>query len=538
MTPGATGFGVALDVEFLKNRFGQRALASRFERPRRPVAVCCGRTRCYGSPHMPLRSFPSALSGRNSSPVRGASRGDGSTIRAGPQRRRARSARAALSGRDLDFDASSRTPACRSPEGPAREFDPRNATLEAEYYKEIDLEKWARVKPLLWFWQMFDHSPVGRNVRLGTQMRAMLAARVFRKCGKGVRIFHGVEFSFGYNLTVGDGVTIHRNVLIDDRGEVVIGDDASISDYANIYSHAHAVEDIHDIALHKTVIGDRARVTYHSVVLSGVGVEKDAIVGLDGRRLQAGPGRHDRRRDPRQADRAEERQRIAAPQERGSLPCPPWSSSPSTSTGPCWTLSGLASRMGPIVGPRSEDLLGRWRKGQLERSWRLNHERRYEPWDRVTAAALEETAPKLAAPDRSRLCELWLTMPAFPDAATALGAIHREKVRTAILSNGTRSMIEHALEAAGLSVDAILSADDVRAYKTDPRVYALLDNEAGRGRTLFASANGWDADGAKRDGRIVAWIDRGSEAPATPPTYRVTRLSEVADIVRRRPTRA
>ena len=50
-------------------------------------------------------------------------------------------------------------------------FDPRNATLEAEYYKEIDLEKWARVKPLLWFWQMFDHSPVGRNVRLGTQVR-------------------------------------------------------------------------------------------------------------------------------------------------------------------------------------------------------------------------------------------------------------------------------------------------------------------------------------------------------------------------------
>ena len=161
-------------------------------------------------------------------------------------------------------------------------FDPRNATLEAEYYREIDLEKWAKVKPLLWFWQMFDHSPVGRNVRLGTEMRSMLAQRVFRKCGKGVRIFHEVEFSFGYNLTVGDGVTIHRNVLIDDRGEVVIGEDASISDYANIYSHAHAVEDIHDVSLHRTVIGDRARVTYHSVVLSGVTVEKDAIVGSMG----------------------------------------------------------------------------------------------------------------------------------------------------------------------------------------------------------------------------------------------------------------
>jgi acetyltransferase-like isoleucine patch superfamily enzyme len=161
-------------------------------------------------------------------------------------------------------------------------LDPRNATLEAEYYREIDLARWAKVKPLLWFWQMFDHSPVGRNVRLGTQMRAMLAQRVFKRCGKGIRIFHGVEFSFGYNLSVGDDVTIHRNVLIDDRGEVILGNDVSISDYANIYSHAHAVEDIHDVSLGKTIIGDRARVTYHATVLSGVTIGPDSIVGSIG----------------------------------------------------------------------------------------------------------------------------------------------------------------------------------------------------------------------------------------------------------------
>jgi acetyltransferase-like isoleucine patch superfamily enzyme len=186
-------------------------------------------------------------------------------------------------GRLIDYDAM-----IEDPDVPlatktlVATFDPRNATLEAEYYREIDLARWAPVKPLLWFWQMFDHSPVGRNVRLGTQMRYMLAQRVFRKCGRNVRIFHEVEVSFGYNLTVGDGVTIHRNVLIDDRGEVVIGNDASISDYANIYSHAHAVEDIHDVSLAKTEIGDRARVTYHSVVLSGVKIGKDAILGSMG----------------------------------------------------------------------------------------------------------------------------------------------------------------------------------------------------------------------------------------------------------------
>ncbi len=186
-------------------------------------------------------------------------------------------------GRSVDHDA-----ALADPDLPLAtktliaSFDPRNATLEAEYYREIDLAKWARVKPLLWFWQMFDHSPVGRNVRLGTRMRFMLAQRVFKKCGERVRIFHDVEFSFGYNLTVGDGVTIHRNVLIDDRGEVVIGEDASISDYANIYSHSHAIEDLHDVSLARTEIGARARITYHSVILSGVKVANDAIVGSMG----------------------------------------------------------------------------------------------------------------------------------------------------------------------------------------------------------------------------------------------------------------
>ena len=168
-------------------------------------------------------------------------------------------------------------------------LDPRNATLEAEYYKELDSVKWVRIKPLLWFWQMFDHSPVGRNVRLGTQVRAMLAQRVFKSCGQRVRIFHGVEFSFGYNLTVGDDVTIHRNVLIDDRGEIVLGNEVSISDYANIYSHAHAVDDIHDISLGRTVIGDRSRVTYHATVLSGVVIGPDSIVGSMGVASKAVP---------------------------------------------------------------------------------------------------------------------------------------------------------------------------------------------------------------------------------------------------------
>lgn len=158
-------------------------------------------------------------------------------------------------------------------------FDPRNATLEPEYYGDVDAAKYAERKPLLWFWMMFDRSPAGLNHWLGFRVRYMLARHVFKYVGKNVKIFHGVEVSFGYNLTVEDNCTIHKYVLLDDRGEIVIHEGSSVSDYANIYSHAHDLNDGMIVDNEKTEIGPRARVTYHATVMSGVKVGEHGMVG-------------------------------------------------------------------------------------------------------------------------------------------------------------------------------------------------------------------------------------------------------------------
>jgi 2-haloacid dehalogenase len=193
-------------------------------------------------------------------------------------------------------------------------------------------------------------------------------------------------------------------------------------------------------------------------------------------------------------------------------------------------VSGLASRIEAAAGSEAAALLPSWRAAQLERSWRIASGAPYESWDAVTLRALEDVAPAMRAEMRQRLAALWATVPAYPDARAALEALGSQRVRRVVLSNGTRGMIRSALDAAGLDVDAVLSADDVRTYKTDPRVYALLDALADPSRTLFVSSNGWDADGAGRTGRIVAWIDRGGAPPAAPPRYRVTSLSDVAGL--------
>ena len=195
-------------------------------------------------------------------------------------------------------------------------------------------------------------------------------------------------------------------------------------------------------------------------------------------------------------------------------------------------VSGLVARIEEVAGPEAASLLPRWRQAQLERSWRIVRGSAYEPWDAVTLAALEEVAPEMPRATRERLAGLWAAVPAFPDAGGTLDALKASGVSRVVLSNGTRAMIRSALDAADLRVDRVLSADDVGVYKTDPRVYALLDALADRDRTLFASSNGWDADGARRTGRLVAWIDRGGEPPKTEPTYRVTALSEIASLAR------
>jgi acetyltransferase-like isoleucine patch superfamily enzyme len=161
-------------------------------------------------------------------------------------------------------------------------FDPRNATLEPEYYGDADAAKYAERKPLIWFWMMYDRSPVGLNHWLGFRMRAMLARHVFKHCGNNVKIFHGVEITFGYNLTVEDNCTIHKYVLLDDRGELIVHTGSSISDYANVYTHAHDLNDGMIISNHKTELGPRARVTYHATVLSGVRVAEHGLVGSMG----------------------------------------------------------------------------------------------------------------------------------------------------------------------------------------------------------------------------------------------------------------
>jgi acetyltransferase-like isoleucine patch superfamily enzyme len=161
-------------------------------------------------------------------------------------------------------------------------LDPHNITLEPEYYADVDPARYARVKPLHWLWQSFDRSAMGGgNVHLGVQFRRILAPHLFARVGRNFKCFQFVEFSYGYNLELGDDCVIHRYVLLDDRGGITLGNRVSVSDFANIYSHTHSIVDQKDVTNLRTVLEDDVRITYHATVLAGVRVGRNGMVGAN-----------------------------------------------------------------------------------------------------------------------------------------------------------------------------------------------------------------------------------------------------------------
>ena len=160
-------------------------------------------------------------------------------------------------------------------------LDPRNITLEPEYYADVDP---GAVRPgeaaALALVQLRPHA--ARRRRTSTSASASAGCwrpHLFARCGRNFKCFQFTEFSYGYNLEVGDDVVVHRHVLLDDRGGITLGDRVSISDYANIYSHTHSIVDQKDVTNARTVLEDDVRITYHATVLAGVRVGRNGMVG-------------------------------------------------------------------------------------------------------------------------------------------------------------------------------------------------------------------------------------------------------------------
>ena len=190
-----------------------------------------------------------------------------------------------------------------------------------------------------------------------------------------------------------------------------------------------------------------------------------------------------------------------------------------------YAIGALAEKFYPGQGAALSVL---WRDKQIEYTRLISlsdpnpeGSRHYQSFWDLTRASLRYALARLGLvhthADEDALMAQYAQLTAFPENLGVLQALRQRGVATAILSNGSPEMLQSAVHSAGMSdlLDAVLSVDSVRQFKTTPTSYQIVTDHFGfaPAEVLFVSSNAWDALGATWFGFTTLWVNRQGLPP-------------------------
>ena len=194
-----------------------------------------------------------------------------------------------------------------------------------------------------------------------------------------------------------------------------------------------------------------------------------------------------------------------------------------------------------VLGDRIGSLTAMWRDKQLQYTWLRALQGRHADFWQVTGDALDFALETLGIDEPqlwARLMGLYRTLDVFPEVPAMLKRLKASGLKTAILSNGSPSMLEEAVKEAGIGdlLDAVLSVELVGVYKPHPKVYQLVVDRLAipAGAISFQSSNAWDAYAASAFGMRVVWCNRYGQRPERlpgKPDREITSLAELPAMV-------
>jgi 2-haloacid dehalogenase len=160
-----------------------------------------------------------------------------------------------------------------------------------------------------------------------------------------------------------------------------------------------------------------------------------------------------------------------------------------------------------------------WRLKQLQYSWRRAvtgaHTSFWEVTQNGLDWAMEASDLQEDTALRERLLQLYWELEAYGEVPDMLAALKGAGLNTAILSNGSKDMLDGAVKSAGIAgvLDDVLSVDDVGIFKPAHVVYDLVGKrfDCAPSEVLFVSSNGWDAAAAAGYGFTTAWVNRAGD---------------------------
>lgn len=184
---------------------------------------------------------------------------------------------------------------------------------------------------------------------------------------------------------------------------------------------------------------------------------------------------------------------------------------------------GIRASIVDAVGPGhdSDALLGVWR-GHVEREQRriARGEREYvdtATLDHEAAVRVGEAAGIEDPAVIQRLATASQRLPPWDDAVEGVAGL-ANRFSVFGLSNASPETLRGLSTHTGLSWHRALSADEARAYKPAPEVYALAVEAAGGDptRVLMVAAHAWDLRGAQAVGMRTAYVRRPVGDAPTP----------------------
>ncbi len=131
------------------------------------------------------------------------------------------------------------------------------------------------------------------------------------------------------------------------------------------------------------------------------------------------------------------------------------------------------------------------------------------------AALTAELGWPAAEADKEAFVRSMRSWQPFPDTWPALTAARARDVKLVIISNTDRDIIAHTLRHIQVPFDAVITAEDCRAYKPDPAVFRhALESIDAKPEQILHVAFGFEYDNgpAKAAGLRTAWVNRSARA--------------------------
>ena len=142
---------------------------------------------------------------------------------------------------------------------------------------------------LHFLWDVLDKSPMCLVANFSILYRRILAKKLFKSCGENFIAEENVRFNVPDNIEVGDNVFLNRDVYIDSKGGVKLGDSVALTEGVMIFTHSHS-EDNHEERTYSPVI----KIEKQAIVAAGAIIDKNVEVNS----LVAGiPGKFVRERN-------------------------------------------------------------------------------------------------------------------------------------------------------------------------------------------------------------------------------------------------